>query len=138
MIFRKINKKKEMFTILPVELILEIFDFLNFGDLSKIYCTCKYIPKVLISYKTYTRKTIVYTGKTGKTEKIMKSYLLTNGSEDRPNQIKDNYLEIKITRYKTKYHFTFYKEIYNPEFDILTYLQNIDWSNTRKYISNVL
>jgi hypothetical protein len=121
-----------MFLDFPEELILTIYDFLDFSDLANIYSIRKDIPKISILYKTYTRNT-VYTKKNG-TETISKSYLLTNGPESMPGIIKNNCVEIKLLRGRFMYHFILYN-IYMVELDILSYLQNIDWSHVRKLVT---
>lgn len=126
-------KYSVMFLHLPEELILSIYDFLDFSDLASIYSIHKNIPKISVLYKTYTRNT-VYTNKNG-TETISKSYLLTNGPKSMPGIIKHNCVEIKLLRGRFMYHFIFYKNIYMVKLDILSYLQNIDWTQVRKLVT---
>lgn len=122
-----------MFSNLPEELVLEIFQFLDFADLGRVYTTCKGINKIPIYYNTYMRETIY----TDENEMVSKSYLFTNGPKELPGQIKNNYLEIKLSRGVIMYHFIFYNNVYRDELDILMYLQNIDWKKTKKTISNL-
>lgn len=120
-----------MVSNLPEELFLEILQFLTFADLGRINCVCKGMPKEPIYYRTYTRETD-YDGK------IAISYLLTNGPEELPAQIKNNYVEIKLLRYTTQYYFVLYKSIYRTEKDIFSYLHSIDQKNTKKTIFNLV
>jgi len=116
-----------MFLNLPEELILEIFEYLDFADLGRVYCVCKNVPRVSIAYKVYQRET-------GYTNQTAHSYLLTNGPQELPGQIKNNFLEIKLYRGVYTYHFVFYKSIYRADKDMLDYLNHIEWKTTKKTI----
>ena len=109
------------------DLILEIFSFLSFHDISKTYCVSKEhsrFPKPRLNITTYKRD--LYDGKY--------SYLLTNGIKESPGQLKLNHMEIRLYRYNLRYYFTFYYQAYQKDKNIFDFLKNIDWKNTRKLV----
>ena len=111
---------------LPKDIILCLYDYLNFSDIGNFMCICKNMPELDINYTTYVRNTI-YTGKEN-IKITSKSYLLTNIKGCyKPGLIKNNFLEIKISRGTIIYHFNLYKSIYNSELSIIYYLKNTKW-----------
>ena len=113
-----------MFLLLPNDLVDSIVDFLAFSDIGCLKCVCKNSIVFPIHYNTYKRETKVL-HRNGN-ESILNSYLLTNGERELPNQIMDNFVEIKLTRGNLSYSFTLYKNIYRSEKDILSYLKQYD------------
>ena len=123
-----------MFSRLPSELVDSIVDFLAFSDIGCLKCVCKNSIPFEIQYQTYERETTVIC-RNGR-ERVIKSYLLTNGNRELPSQITHNYVEIKLRRGNVLYYFTLYKNIYNSQKDILSYLQQYDrkiinWVNSK-------
>ena len=110
-----------MLHLLPSDIISFISDYLHLSDI----CHLKYICKLefSISYKVYSRTTkYINNGN----ESFQTSYLLTNGIEELPTQIKHNFVEIKLYHGRLIYHFTLFKNIYNTETSILSYLKQYD------------
>lgn len=123
-----------MILCIPTVLFNEIRKFLTLSELVLFENVSKKIPKIKIKYKTYQSKTI-YKNIQTKTQTIETSYLLTNGkTQDKPTQIRDNYVEIKLYHGKILYYFIIYQNIYSPEKDILDYLKYADNKRIAKKI----
>ena len=113
--------------VLYDELILEIFDYLSFYDVSKVYCVNKEyskFPKLRICTSVFKRDL----------QNGYHSYLLTNGNYRLPGHIKINFLEIRLCRYNLEYYFSFFYQAYEKDKDIFDYLKDIDYAKTRKII----
>ena len=115
--------------VLYNDLILTIFDYLSFYDISKVYCVSKEyseFPKLRISPSLFKRNL----------QNGYHSYLLTNGDYQLPGHIKINFLEIRLFRYNVQYYFSFFYQAYEKNKDIFDYLKDIDYNKTRKIIIN--
>lgn len=109
------------------ELILEIFDYLSFFDISKVYCVnndYSKFPKLRININTHKRTLQDGTF----------SYLLTNGNLQLPGHIKTNHMDIRLYRYNLQYYFSFFYPVYVSNKKVFDYLNHINPSITRKII----
>ena len=108
------------------ELILEIFDYLSFFDISKVYCVSNEyskFPKLRININTHKRTLQDGTF----------SYLLTNGDFQLPGHIKTNHMDIRLYRYNLEYYFSFFYPVYVKDKKVFDYLKHIN-PLTRKII----
>ena len=113
--------------VLYNDLILEIFNYLSFYDISKVYCVSKEyseFPKMRIDTSLFKRNL----------QNGYHSYLLTNGNYQVPGHIKLNFLEIRLYRYNLQYYFSFFYDAYEKDKNIFDYLKNINQLTTRKII----
>ena len=108
----------------------EIYKYLSFYEIGVLQTVCKNFPQIHIKYDTFCRSTKYLS--INNISHIEKSYLLTNGKKEKPSQIKNNFLDIKLYRGDSFYHFTIYKDIYKVDKDILHYLKNLQEKNCKK------
>ena len=119
--------------LLPRDLFNEIGTYLGVSDLVHLQNTSKEMIKIKFKDFTFFTDTIYKDCQGNST--IQRSYLLTNGSNrELPSQIKQGYVEIKLYRGRSLYHFIICQNIYRPEQDILDYLKQSDPKKTTKKI----
>lgn len=110
---------------LPSVLYTEIGRYLTFTDIINLQNTSSISPKIYFKCFTYSSDTI-YKSLSG-SKIVQKSYLLTNNKKkEKPTQIRDNYVEIKLYHERMLYYYIIYQDIYRPEKDIMYYLKNVD------------